>query len=462
MEQEMRIGDYVKNKNLGGEKKKMKYKTIAFVEIAIVLCSVFLVSALPAIAAEQNTQKISASTITTASKDDYVLDIYGNANEDDTIDMRDLTYVKLIFFGKKPETELADAKYDGKINPLDFIQIKLIIVGKEKEITVIDTADRAVTVKKPVRRIVTLHIHPLETLRSLGVQKDLIVGIGEGSNEDTAFFSEFSDVPSVGGAWSPDCEAILKVNPDIAILHSSSTGTWGEALEKAQTVLESAGIRVLRFNFNQPEIYLQEVNTFGYIFNRQSESEALVDWYENILNTIKERIEELSEEDKPKVYFESYRPYTSYPQYGYIAEAGGKDIFTDEPGGSVDPEAVISRDPDIIVRAASWIYGGYHLDADDITKLLETQEEIMSRPELQRVKAVRGGRVYIITPHSMSYMPASGCRWFLQHAYFAKWFHPELFKDFNPKAIHQEYLTSFQRLDIDLDKKGVFVYPEPS
>jgi competence protein ComGC len=89
---------------------KTKNKIFVLVEIAIVLCSVFLVATLPAIAAEQNQemQKASASEVTTASEDDYVLGIYGNANEDDTIDMRDLTYVKLIFFGKKPETELAD------------------------------------------------------------------------------------------------------------------------------------------------------------------------------------------------------------------------------------------------------------------------------------------------------------------------------------------------------------------
>jgi iron complex transport system substrate-binding protein len=108
-----------------------------FVVIAIVLCSVFLV-ALPTIAAE----------------DDFVLGIYGNANEDDTIDMRDLTYVKLIFFGKRPETEFADAKYDGELNPLDFVQIKRIIVGKENELTFIDSAGRVLTVEKPVERIV--------------------------------------------------------------------------------------------------------------------------------------------------------------------------------------------------------------------------------------------------------------------------------------------------------------------
>jgi iron complex transport system substrate-binding protein len=102
------------------------------------------------------------------------LEIYGNANEDDTIDMRDLTYVKLIFFGKKPETELADAKYDGKINPLDFIQIKLIIVGKEKELTLVDSADKIKTVEKPITRIVTYNTNALETMRSIKVEKDKI------------------------------------------------------------------------------------------------------------------------------------------------------------------------------------------------------------------------------------------------------------------------------------------------
>ena len=42
----------------------------------------------------------------------------------------------------------------------------------------------------------------------------------------------------------------------------------------------------------------------------------------------------------------------------------------------------------------------------------------------------------------------------------AKWFHPELFEDLDPQAIHQEFLTEFQRLDYDLDERGVFVYPE--
>ncbi|MCK4346990.1 MAG: hypothetical protein KAW47_00085, partial [Thermoplasmatales archaeon] len=73
---------------------KTKNKILAMLEIAIVLCSVFL-AALPVIAGDdqnQTAQKVSASEVTTASEDDFVLDIYGNANEDGCIDMRDYTY----------------------------------------------------------------------------------------------------------------------------------------------------------------------------------------------------------------------------------------------------------------------------------------------------------------------------------------------------------------------------------
>jgi ABC-type Fe3+-hydroxamate transport system substrate-binding protein len=137
---------------------KTKKKMIVMVEIAIVLCSLFLV-AIPAIAADQTTQKASASEVTAASAiyEPGPLDIYGNANEDDTIDMGDVIYTKLAIFGKKPKTELCDAKYDGRINVLDVIQTKLIILGKEKELTIVDSADRIVTVKKPVERVIVLN-----------------------------------------------------------------------------------------------------------------------------------------------------------------------------------------------------------------------------------------------------------------------------------------------------------------
>ena len=436
---------------------KTKTKTLAVVEIAVVLCSVFLV-ALPAIAAEQNQemQKVSASEVTTASEDDFVLEIYGNANEDDTIDMRDTTCIKLVIFKKKPKTDFADANHDGKISMLDVSQTKLIILGKEKELTIIDSVDRIVTVKKPLRRIVLTHPHVLETLRAIKVPKDLIVGYAT-QKMDTAFFPEFSDVPSIGWRWTPTVEEIIKLKPDAFITY----GKGHVNLDPVQDVLESAGIPVLRFCCNNLSIYRVEVEKLGYIFDKHEEAEELLDFRENILNSIKEKVDAIPEEDKPKVYFEWYKPYYTTSDVT-IEMAGGKNIFAGSQG-DVNPEAVADRNPDIIVRAAPWTFDAYSVDADDTAELEEARVEIMSRDILRNVPAVKDKRVYIITVQLLYGLPVSGCRSFIQVAYEAKWFHqerhPELFEDLDPQAIHQEYLTRFQGLDIDLDEKGVFVYP---
>ena len=49
-----------------------------------------------------------------AAASDYTLGVFGNANEDDTINMQDVTYTELIILEYKDATELADAKYDDK------------------------------------------------------------------------------------------------------------------------------------------------------------------------------------------------------------------------------------------------------------------------------------------------------------------------------------------------------------
>ena len=373
---------------------KTKNKIVVLAEIAIVLCSLFLV-AIPAIAAEQNqeVQKVSASTITTASEDDYVLGVYGNANEDDTIDMRDLTYVKLIFFGKKPETELSDAKYDGKINPLDFIQIKLIIVGKEKEITIVDSADRIVTVKKPVKRIVSIGEFDTEAIRVLGA-KDKIVGVYSGVIKKEVYFPYLSKLPSVGTSSNPDLEVIFSLNPDLLTTYKAKAADLDEKLPD--------NIAVVGLEFYLAEdIMKEEVMKLAYILGKRDEVKHYIDdFHDKYINPIKAQTEGLTDEERPKVYYESRWADSCYAYCGkssaqqYIDMCGGRNIFADIPEISikVDPEEVILRNPEIIIRV-SYYEVGY--EVDDPSQVKAVRDEIMSRPELANVNAVKNGRVYI-------------------------------------------------------------------
>jgi len=50
---------------------------------------------------------------------------------------------------------------------------------------------------------------------------------------------------------------------------------------------------------------------------------------------------------------------------------------------------------------------------------------------------------------------ASGIRSVVGDLYLAKWFHPDLFKDIDPEAVHRELLQKFFGLEPD----GVYVYP---
>jgi iron complex transport system substrate-binding protein len=411
------------NKKIGGDKKKKmktKKKLTALVEIALVLCLVFLV-ALPAIAAEQITQEVSTSEVTTASEDDYALEIYGNANEDDTIDMGDVVYTKLAIFGKKPKTELCDAKYDGRINVLDVIQTKLIILGKEKELTIIDDMKRIVTVKKPIERVIATWGGLLEMLRSIKLETDQIVGVSSVVRKYAGyadFFPEYLDKPTVGSGWTPDAEAILNLEPDVVFLEPKTRAT----VDAVADILELAGIAVLRVSGGTPCYggkVVEDAEVFGYIFDKETEAEEFIDWYEGVVNSIKENVENIPEENKPKVYFECSRHI----------------IVVSSLGGT-----------------------GYHLNAGDTAELEEIRDEIMSRPELRDVSAIKEDRVYVISQYILGAGAASASRTFVQDAYQAKWFHPELFEDLDPQAIHQEYLTRFQGLDYDLDKRGIFVY----
>ena len=450
----------VNNKKFGRRKKeKMKTRILAIVEIAVVLCSLFLV-ALPAVAAEQNEgmQEVSANTITTASEDDYVLGVYGNANEDDTIDMGDVVYTKLAIFGKKPKTELCDAKYDERINVLDVIQTKLIILGKEKELTFVDTSDRVVTVKKPIERLISANWGSTEALRSIKATDKLVAvdyyaakgGMGG------VYFPEFVGYPNLGRPL--DYEVLFDLQPDLVLLSAStSSDTDYEKIKELDPK-----IAVFRLHYYRMESRVDEIRKLGYILYRKDEADEFINFYEGWLNSIEERVTEIPEEDKPRVYYEhGVRDYlTCGPGFGgyhdNLIAAGGKNIFSDLVDCvNVDPEEVIKRNPEVIIKMGRGVYG-----VDDITVLSDQRDEIMNRPELAGVTAVKTGRVYMLSRDICCCGGLGGN--FVAIGYLAKWLHPDLFKDLNPKATHQEYLTRFQGLDYDLDEHSAFVYPEPS
>ncbi|MCK4736499.1 MAG: ABC transporter substrate-binding protein, partial [Methanophagales archaeon] len=350
-----------------------------------------------------------------------------------------------------------------------FIQIKLIIVGKEKELTYVDLFGEMATVHKPIKRLVVFSHSAGEVIRALNVQ-EIVVGVDEIICDEKLYFLELSKLPMVGSWHVPDYEAILNQNPDAVMTFIPQAAYW--ATKKAEWNEKLPGVNIITLGYVNPptgEKYtdidkyndlIQSTRKLGYILDKEDEAEEFCDWWEGYFNTIKSRTDQLSEDEKPRVFMEWLRDY----KFAKITRAiriynvaGGIDICADAglPSGQVDPEWVIVQNPDIIVKHVYLYYTPCGYEVDDPSELIAAREEILNRPELAAVSAVKNNRVYILAEPEYINGPGS----LFGIAYCAKWFHPDLFEDLDPEAIHQEYLDRFQHIDYDLDEHGVFVYP---
>jgi iron complex transport system substrate-binding protein len=125
---------------------------------------------------------------------------------------------------------------------------------------------------------------------------------------------------------------------------------------------------------------------------------------------------------------------------------------------NVDPEWLLQENPDMIRAAGGNYYcpGVIGFEIDDTKVVEKAKMDIVNSPIFQNSMAVDNEDVFLFDSH-FTVNP----RLVVLMAYWAKWMHPELFKDFDPRAVHQEYLDRFYRIDYDLETSGVFFYPEP-
>ena len=417
---------------------------------AIVLCMLFLV-ALPGIG-------IGIA----AAQADETLDIYGNANGDDTIDMRDFTYTARIILGLEDETTLADADYGGDVNVGDMTQIGLIILGRENELTLVDSADRIVTVNKPVERMVVHHPATAEGVKLLRAEDRVV---GRQTYLDEILFPKMIELPVTSGmGYEIYYEEVFELDPDIFL----TAAIPYPGLEDVVATLEPE-IPVVALNFFESHTLVENTRKLRYVLNTEEEGEEFIAFYEGVINDITEETAGLSEENKQKVFYkfpgwtsEQLTTFTDHdPGTRYRFEiAGGINIAADLPGEwipEVDQEWLIEQNPDIVVASIQPFLdpGSFGYEVDDNSVAIATRDEIMAMDVFADSNAVSEGRVYL---HYVDLMITP--RFVVGIAYWAKWSHPELFSDLDPQEIHQEYLTDFMRIDYDLSEHGVFVYPE--
>jgi iron complex transport system substrate-binding protein len=305
-----------------------------------------------------------------------------------------------------------------------------------------DSTGRNVEITLPLQKIVALNSDILEVLRTLKVE-NLVVGVYSEIVRDRQFWQGLVDKPKVGGWQNPNIEAIVKLQPNIVITYTNNPGPF---LEQK---LAGFGIQVLRLDLYKSNNLEREVQVLGKLLERANEAARFCEWHSRHLDLIRGKI--AATQKRPATYLETYSDYhAAGPDSGgeqMCVLSGGYNIASRLAISSpqVTPEWVVAQNPEVIVKAAS--YGNGYATADP-APFNQRRDAILGRPCWHHITAVASRQV-----HVMDSSIWTGPRDIIGIAYMARWFHPDLFADLDPAALHKEYLETFQGLPY----RGVFV-----
>ena len=315
----------------------------------------------------------------------------------------------------------------------------------KRTVTIIDEMGRYVEVPSPLKRIACLVPAVAEVICAFG-DGDKIVA----RSNDCNFPPSLKEKLSVGSSRAVNLELLLEQKPDVVI---TRTVLFKKEIREK---IEMAGIPVIQFWSIELNTVLPMIKKMGLILDKKGKAEELAGFIENYANLIQGRIKKLKPEEKPSVFFQSmghmyWTVNADTAGHRRITAAGGINIAAGEPVKvpRVSAEWVLERNPDITVY--SYLKARKSARAPSLEEMKKIQEEITNEPGLRETKAVKEGKVYIIDTRLIT-----GPRSIIGILYYAKWFHPELFKDIDPEAVHKEMLQRFYGVKLE----GTWVYPE--
>ncbi|HPE52203.1 MAG TPA: ABC transporter substrate-binding protein, partial [Methanothrix soehngenii] len=319
---------------------------------------------------------------------------------------------------------------------------------EEKTITITDEEGRNVIVPLNPDGIICLSSGAAEVIYALG-ESDRIIAITDDCNMPPALLEKESIGTSGRDA---DMERMIELNPDLVIAKTGALFPW----EDEQTLVDY-GIPVLRYRTLHIDTLIPMIEDLGRILETEEKASEMADEIGGYYNTILDSTETIPIDRRPSVYFMSMGHFDwtgNNESTGHIriVEASGRNMAADLQAKvpHVDMEWVIDQNPELIVF--SMPAGQYKGTTPTIEEMEAKRAEIMALPGFDGIDAVRTGRVYI-TDIKM----ASGLSELVNMLYYAKWFHPDLFQNIEPRQVHESFLEKYFEMDID----GIYqVYPD--
>ncbi|MCY1153159.1 MAG: ABC transporter substrate-binding protein [Sphaerochaetaceae bacterium] len=332
-------------------------------------------------------------------------------------------------------------------------------------VTVVDVLDRQVSIELPVERVAFTHYSTAEALKLIDAWSVAVAR--DGYTNEKVLYPNIDEIPALtpimGSSYEPNMEVLLEINPDVLILEVIPMPGIEDLINKLEGIIPVIAVKTY-----DPEKMVQSFEILGKILNKEEEASKYINWCIDIQNYLIDKVSTLKEDELTRIFYktgyggvEDLMTFTNELSYIPVRNklTGCINVAADldSQGGwvpSLDSEWLVQQEYDVLIIGDPQP-NGFGFYKDSIEELDEYRNQVMKLPVFADSTAVKNDRVY------MQYESYFGSPSFIiGFAYMAKWFHPQLFSDFDPSSLQKEYFQEFMNVDpIDIEN-GIFVYPE--
>lgn len=222
--------------------------------------------------------------------------------------------------------------------------------------TNLQAQDVPIRLEDDAGRVLVLEASPQRIVSLVPVATEILFSLGEGSrlvgrSRFDDYPPEARDVPDVGDAIRPSVETVVLRDPDLVILIGGSDNA------DAVREMERLDVPHLVVLFNTLEDLHHNIIRLGRIVDREKRAQGLWDGIERDMEAVRSAVEG---KPTPAVYYDvGYPPAFTIGAGSYLdallSMAGGRNVFGDlaAPSPRVSLEAIIARDPDVIIYPVS-------------------------------------------------------------------------------------------------------------
>lgn len=302
------------------------------------------------------------------------------------------------------------------------------------------------TVEKPYEKIISLYSAHTENLYAMGAEDKLI-----GAHKTSIYPPAAAFLPRYD--YKTDPEALIAAEPDLVIIRPFINRNYPEYIK----AIEKAGIKVVSLYPEKTEDFEKYIKILGMIVGKEDEANKQLALLNKRLDEIKNKVKDIKEDDKEKVFFEStktdYRTVTKSSNPGRAIEmAGGINI---------------AGDPEPIENGSSIAEFGIEnimLNADNIDVYVSQRGamnsggsiiEIPQREGFKAVKAVKEGRILELNEKIIS---SPTFRYYKGVNEIARMLYPDLMDDYS-NISSDDYITreNYAVLTVKLNHSPIFI-----